>query len=186
MNVIQASRYEKEWRIPTAQEVRFQVYTTLAYGGRGISYFTYWGSEVNESLYRDGKQSPLAKDVAVINGEIQKHSPNLMSLDSQSVYHTKPLQVGAESMSISSPIKVVSDGDFVIGLFGNNKKTSAFMIVSRNYQRQQSAKIKINLLSRVIQELDRKTGNWKKVGNLSNRQIKLILEPGDGRLFRVI
>jgi hypothetical protein len=187
MNVIQAGRYEKKWRLPTTQEVRLQVYTTLAYGGRGISYFTYWGSEANEGLYRDGRQSRLAKDVAVINGEIRKLSSTLMSLDPQSVYHTKSLPVGAEPMPINSPIKIVSDGEFVVGLFGKNKKASAFMIVSRNNKRQQSAEIKINLLGRIIQELDRKTGNWKKVCNLkTSRQIKLILEPGDGRLFRVI
>ncbi len=187
MNIIQAGKYEKNWRLPTAKEVRFQVYTTLAYGGRGISYFTYWGSDADESLYRNGKQSPLAKDVAVINGEIRKLSPALMSLDSQSVYHTKTLPVGTEAIPKNSPVKVISDGEFVVGMFGKNKKISAFMIVNRNYKERQIAEIKIDISGRKLQELNRKTGKWIGVSNLTtNRRIKLTIEPGDGRLFRVI
>ena len=43
LNIIQANTIEKSWRLPNAQEMRFLVFTTMAYGGRGISYFTYWG-----------------------------------------------------------------------------------------------------------------------------------------------
>jgi hypothetical protein len=187
MNVIQAGRYDKEWRLPTAKEVRFQVYTTLAYGGRGISYFTYWGSESEEGLYRNGRPSPLAEDVAVINAEIHKLSPTLMSLEPQSVYHTKSLPVGTEAMKKNAPVKIVSDGDFIVGLFGKNKKTSAFMIVNRNYEERQYVDVKIDIIGEKIQELNRKTGKWIGIINLnSSRRIKFIIESGDGRLFRVI
>jgi 2-isopropylmalate synthase len=42
-NIIEASIIEPSWRLVNKNELRFLVYTTLAYGGRGISYFLYWG-----------------------------------------------------------------------------------------------------------------------------------------------
>jgi hypothetical protein len=187
MNYVQAGKYLKDWRLPTAKEIRFQVYTTLAYGGKGISYFTYWGSEAEGGLYRDGKQSRLAIDVGAINSEIHKLSPALISLNSKGVYHTEPLPLGGEKIPNDSPVKILSKGEFVLGLFGKAKKTTTFMIANRNSKDKQKAEIQVNIAGKRLQELDRKTGKWIKVVNLSlARKIKLTLEPADGRLFRVI
>jgi hypothetical protein len=186
MNIIQAGKFLKDWRLPTTKEIRFQVYTTLAYGGKGISYFTYWGSEAEGGLYRDGKQSLLAKEVGKINAEIRKLSPTLMSLNSRGVYHTEPLPLGGEKTPNDSPVKILSKGEFVIGLFGKSKKTTTFMIASRNSKDKQKAEIQVNIAGKRLQELDRKTGKWTKVNLSLNRKTKLTLEPGDGRLFRVI
>jgi hypothetical protein len=187
MNYIQAGKYLKDWRLPTAEEIRFQVYTTLAYGGKGISYFTYWGSEADGGLYRDGKQSRLARDVGAINSEIRKLSPTLISLNSKGIYHTEPLPLGGERIPNDSPVKILSKGEFVVGLFGKDKKATTFMIANRNRKDKQKAEIQVNIAGKRLQELDRKTGKWRRVVNLSlARKIKLTLEAGDGRLFRVI
>jgi len=42
LNIVQACNGEKVWRLPNAAEMRWLAYTTMAYGGRGISYFVYW------------------------------------------------------------------------------------------------------------------------------------------------
>ncbi len=187
MNVIQSGRFFKYWRLPTAKEIRFQVYTTLAYGGKGISYFTYWESEKEEGLYRDGRKTQLAKDVAVINSEIRKLSPVLLALNSQGVYHSKPLPIGGEAISQKSPIQFISQGKFVLGLFSNGKVNNTFMLTNRNYRRKQQADIKIEMPGSKVQELDRKTGKWKQLSSInSNRKITLDIDAGDGRLFRVL
>jgi hypothetical protein len=187
LNIIQASQATKDWKLPTEKEVRFQVYTTLAYGGRGISYYIYWGPEAEGGIYRDGLPSPLAKDIAVINAEIKNLSPALMSLDLQSVYHTKPLPIGTREIPKNHSVQLLSKGEFVVGLFGKGKNTNAFMITNGNYRNKQMAEIKVGIPGKTIQELDRKTGKWTKFSRLNNtRLVKLTLEPGDGRLFRVI
>jgi hypothetical protein len=187
MNVIQSGRFFKYWRLPTAKEIRFQVYTTLAYGGKGISYFTYWGSEKEEGLYRNGRKTQLAKDVTVINSEIRKLSPSLLALNSQGVYHSKPLPIGGEAIPRKSPIQLISQGEFVLGLFSNGKTNNIFMLTNRNYRRKQQAEIKIEMAGSKLQELDRKTGKWKQISSISsNRKITLDIDAGDGRLFRVL
>lgn len=59
LSVIQANTIMGGWRLPNANELRLLVFSTLAYGGRGISYFTYWGPKSYNGIYEDGKPSPL-------------------------------------------------------------------------------------------------------------------------------
>jgi hypothetical protein len=192
LNIIQAAKFSKTWRLPTDQEMRFQVYTTLAYGGRGVSYFYYWSTEprdasYREGLYVDGKPSPLSKTIAKINAEIKNLSPTLMSLTSQGVYHTNPLPIGGEEIPKKSPVKVLSKSEIVLGLFGKNGNTNTFLVSNRSYKNPQRAEIKVSISGEKIQELNRKTGKWISFGNLNSTQkYTVALEPGDGRLFRVL
>ncbi|MCE5276464.1 MAG: hypothetical protein ABFD92_19445 [Planctomycetaceae bacterium] len=197
LNIIQADTIEKSWRLPNAAETRFLVFTTMAYGGRGISYFTYWGPESYGGLYRDGKASPMVKEVAAINAEINRLGPALMELESTAVYHTAPVPYGTQTAPADAPVQVTGGGEFVLGLFGKAKaatetkapvalKTTAFMIVNRNYKQPGEATLKVRPPVRALQELDRTSGRWIAGPALDpNGQIKVDLAPGDGRLFRV-
>ena len=185
LNIIQASTLEKVWRLPTAAEMRWLVFTTMAYGGRGISYFTYWGPESYGGLYQDGKAAPLAQVVAGLNAEIEKFGPALMALDSQGVYHTEPLPLGVEGVPAQSPVQIASEGEFVLGLFGRDKRPTAFMIVNRSYGRSTEAVLKVRLGGGGLEELDRVGGAWVK-GPIAgpDGNVTVNLNAGDGRLFR--
>ncbi len=183
LNIIQADTIEKPWRLPNASEMRWLVYTTLAYGGRGISYFTYWGPKSYNGLYQDGVPSPLLKDVATLNREIAKLGPMLMQMESTDVYHSEPLPLGTKEVRWDSPVKVENEGKFVLGLFRNARST-AFMIVNRNYKDPTQAILKIK--ARKVQEFDRQTGRWAKADRVpKNGALTISLEPGDGRFFRM-
>jgi len=188
LNIIQADTIEKSWRLPNAQEMRFLVFTTMAYGGRGISYFTYWGPVSYNGLYQDGKPGPLLEPVVALNKEISRFGPTLMQLESIAVYQTAPLPYGAEAIPASAPVQITSPGEFVLGLFGTAKarRPTAFMIVNRNYNQESEATVKVGLRGRKLQEFDRKTGEWSAFKSLGgSRTVEIKLAPGDGRLFRV-
>lgn len=186
VNIIQACTIEKTWRLPTADEVRWLVYTTLAYGGRGISYFLYSGPVAYGGLYQDGKKMPLADDVAVLNHEIAALSPALMRLESLGVYHTDPLPQGGEALPESSPVHFVGPGEFVLGLFGSKSKATAFMVVNRNYKQEAEAHLSTPPGTRRIEEYDRTTKRWSICPTLGADGILSVpLKPGDGRLFRL-
>ena len=187
LNTIQADTIIKTWRLPNAHELRWLVFTTMAYGGRGISYFTYWGPKDYNGLYQDGKPAPLIKDVAALNKEIAKFGPALLELNSVGVYHTAPLPYGGEALPTFSPVQIMGEGEFVLGLFGKAAQTNAFMIVNRNYRHEAETTVKVTLPGRKLKELDRQTGKWTRAKSLSEkRTVALKLAPGDGRLFRVV
>lgn len=187
LNIIQANTIEKSWRLPNADELRWLVFTTMAYGGRGISYFTYWGPKAYNGLYQDGQPMPLLQPVVALNREIEKLGPALMELDSLGAYHTAPLPYGAEALPNPGSVQMASPGEFVVGVFGQNARPSAFMIVNRDYRQSQRAAIRVLIPGKKVQELDRVTGQWTRSKTLNRRRIiELRLAPGDGRLFRVI
>ena len=186
LNVIQACTGEKTWRLANAAETRWLVYTTMAYGGRGISYFIYWGDPSYGGLHQNGKPGPLAKDVAALNAEMLKLGPAILDLDSTGVYHTAPLPYGTEAVPATSPVQIVGKGEFVLGLFGRAGRTTGFMIVNRNYKEPAEAVLKVTIPGRKLEELDRKTGKWSVSETLgADRTVKIKLEPGDGRLVRL-
>lgn len=187
VNIIQACTIEKVWRLPNPAETRFLVFTTMAYGGRGISYFLYWGPESYGGLYRDGKPTPMVKEVAALNAEIAHFGPALMELDSTAVYHTEPLPYGTQAVPDDAPVRIIGEGEFVLGLFGKNGKTTAFMVVNRSYKQDAEATVKVEIPGGKLQELDRTTGKWSDGPTLgAEREVKVKLGPGDGRLFRVV
>ena len=184
VNIIQAGNGEPFWRVPSAEEMRWLVFTTLAYGGRGISYFTYWNWR--GGLYVDGKPSPLVQPVAALNREMAKLGPALLSLDSLAVYQTAPLPYGTEAIPANAPVQVAGAGQFVLGLFGKAGAPSAFMIVNRDYEAMAEAVLTVELPGSRLQELDRRTGGWVNAARLGrDRVFKTQLAPGDGRLFRL-
>ena len=184
LNIIQADTIIESWRLPNAQEMRWLIYTTLAYGGRGISYFTYWGPAAYGGLYQDGKRTPLALEVARLNGEVAALSPALMQLDSLGAYHTPPLPLGAEAIPAHSPVQVAAEGQFVLGLFGPGKPT-AFMLVNRDYRQVAVARLRLAEGIRGVQEYDRRTRSWRGYAAPAGQGLTVHLEPGDGRLFRL-
>ena len=186
VNIIQASTIEPSWRLVNAEELRWLVYTTLAYGGRGISFFLYWGPVSYGGLYQDGKKTPLVDSVAALNSEIAALSAPLMKLDTLGVYHTAPLPEGAEAVPESSPIQFASSGEFVLGLFGSRGKANAFMVVNRSYKEEATAKIRVPTGTRRMEEYDRTSRRWKPCASPdADHTLSIPLKPGDGRLFRL-
>jgi len=189
LNVIQASTVEDTWRLVSANELRWLVYTTVAYGGRGISYFLYWGPIKYGSggLYQGGVRTPLVDTVTVLNKELSAQSSVLMDLDNLGTYHTEPLPPGTKPVPVSSPVRFAGPGNFVLGLFGKNNNMTTFMVVNRDYKTQATAQIALKPEVRGIEEFDRTAKQWKTYqAPNSEHRISVTLSPGDGRLFRFV
>jgi hypothetical protein len=187
LNTIQGCRLDPFGRVPTADELRWLVYTTLAYGGRGISYFVYWGPASSGALYEDGKPTPLSLAAAKLNGEVSALSPELMALDSLGAYHTPPLPRGAEAIPPDALVRITGGaGEFVLGLFGRAGQVTAFMVVNRGYRREAAARILLPAGTREVQEFNRTARTWQGYAAPGDQRAIIVdLEPGDGRLFRL-
>jgi hypothetical protein len=185
LNIIQACTIEKVWRLVNPDELRFLVYTTLAYGGRGISYFLHWGPVSYGGLYQDGVRMPLADAVAGLNREINALSPPLMKLRSLGVYHSAPLPRGAQPVPDSSPVRPGADVPCVLGLFGTGTRPTAFLLANGRYDRETVVPLRFADEIRRLEEFDRRTGRWGSVDGWRRGQPwDAGLRPGDGRLFR--
>ena len=129
---------------PSDATLHLQVYSTLAYGGRGIQYFTYVTPEVGNyrlgALDQFGHRTPTWDMLRRVNLEIHALAPWLGRLSSTGVYHSEPLPEGSQPMSGSRWIERVnaSTGDktvaarYLVGEFKGEDGRPYLMLVNRD------------------------------------------------------
>jgi hypothetical protein len=130
---------------PSPQWFRFQVYSSLAYGVRGIAWFTYIDRE--RGNYRSaaidlyGRRSPTWKMLRDVNLVCHHLAPTLVQMQSVGVFHFPALTNGCRSIADSKFLKdVQGNGPFVIGEFQNDT-SRAVLIVNKNLTKSTHYKI---------------------------------------------
>jgi hypothetical protein len=186
MNIVQACNINPDWRVLNKNEIRWLAYTTMVYGGRGISWFLYWGPTSYGGLYQDGKRMPNADFVASVNNEISILGPELIQLNSSTVYQTSPLPIGTLSIPDNSPVKI-KNGQFILGFFANALTKNAFMVVNRDYKNSSTAQLVLNYGNATLLRFNMASAKWIEELKIQNGSIKQVpLQQGEGALFKVI
>ena len=99
------------YREPSAADLRFEAYTTLAYGGRGLAYFTYFAPQVGN--YRGapvdqfGNETPTWRHMQNVNLQVQKLGPTLLELSSDEVYHIGKVPSGCQAPPTNSLVSSI-------------------------------------------------------------------------------
>jgi hypothetical protein len=185
INIIQACQWTQRWRMPNYAELRWMVYSSLAYGARGIAYFLYWGPKQFGGLYRDGQPMPVVRDVAILNAEIEALSPELMRLQSTAVYHTDPLPNNTKRLPADLTLRVRSTAPLVVGLFDDEAKNKAFMVVNRSYRAPAVVQLSVSG-NKGISAFNASGRSWQSLNTNSKKVYEVTLEAGQGRLFKML
>lgn len=130
---------------PSDATLSLQAYSTIAYGGRGIEYFTYFSPKVGN--YRLAPVDQFGHRTATwymlrrLNNQIRELAPWLVKLHSTGVYHSAPLPEGAEPIAQSPLIKQVRattfqtppvPPEYLIGEFQDNQGHSFLVMVNKS------------------------------------------------------
>lgn len=126
------------YRIPTADDLRFEVYSSLACGARGIVYYSYLAYPVGNyrgaAVDQFGHETPTWSNVQNINLQIQKLAPTLLKLTSDEVYHFGKVPSGCHGPDANSLVSGM-DGDYAVGDFTHADGTRYVMIVNENVRK---------------------------------------------------
>jgi hypothetical protein len=179
---------------PSDATFNLQVYATMAYGGRGIQYFTYFTPEIGN--YRLGAIDQFGNRTATwdmlrrINNQIHTLAPTLVRLRSTGVYHSPDVPEHAQSLSASSLIESVDmtqrlvrapvAGRFLIGEFEDAGGRPYFMIVNKDLKNSFQFRIHLREPDRKLIRISPYSGEEQAFG----REMDW-LAPGAGILFRV-
>lgn len=177
------------YRDPTASEMRWQVYTSLAYGMKGLMYFTYWTHpdwEKNGEIAivnSQGKPARLYPIIQQLNSEIRVLGKILLGLKSTGIYHTGDIPPGCRRLGGDAIIALPANAPLLVGLFENTEGAQYAMIVNRNYR--EPAEIEVVLKPHVVRMLAISPRDASETPlTLNNHRFKLTLEPGGGQLYR--
>jgi hypothetical protein len=123
------------YREVSAADLRFQVYSTLAYGGRGIAYFTYFAPQIGN--YRMAPIDQYGNPTATwdymqnVNLQIAKLAPALLKLRSDRVYHFGSVPPHCAGPGEDSLVTAVG-GEIAAGDFTHADGSRYVMLVNRD------------------------------------------------------
>ncbi len=188
-NVILSVAYPA-YRDPTEAEMRWQVYTSLAYGMKGIVYFTYWtkhelaAQEHFAIVDNHGKPARLYSIVSQLNAEMRALGKTLLGLTSTGVYHTGEVPAGGTRLGTDAMVRLPDGMPLLIGFFKDADGADFAMVVNRDYE--EPVEFEVTLLPHIVgvAEVSPADGSEAHV-RVEGQKLSLRLEPGDGRLFRL-
>ncbi len=135
LNIVQACSWTPSMRVPSTNEVRWLVNTSLAYGAQGISYYVY--SHVNHEgalATLDGEPTLLYHGLKNVNRDFAAIATELQPLTSLAAYHTGEAPMGAVGLPADAPVTVGESGPVLIGYFGpRGGPATHFVIVNLDY-----------------------------------------------------
>jgi hypothetical protein len=120
---------------PTLASLRFQAFTTLAYGGRGISWFTYIAPEVGNyrlaPLDQFGNRTATWVALQNVSLQIEQLAPVLLNLHSERVYHFGNLPDHCRPTPASAWVKTIhgSHSEFLAGEFIHEGNGDHYLIL---------------------------------------------------------
>jgi len=180
-------------RRPKENELRYNVYTMLAYGVKKLNWFTWWTPEPNSGgeiftdaiITADGKKTDLYIPVKILGEEIENLGRTLIDLKLISVYHSGELPAGTKGIPKTffwQPLN--PDEPLILSLFIDKNDRKYIMIVNKDYKSSKTVKFFILPSPQTITEISRRTGLEIIVDyKASSGELVLDFSPGDGRLF---
>lgn len=142
------------YRETTDADVRFQMYTSLAYGARGIAFFTYftpqWGNYRLGPIDQFGNETPTWGKLRTVNLQVAKLAPTLLKLRSDRVYHFGEVPRGAQAPPADSLIETVG-GPMLVGEFTHDDGARYLMIVNKSFVKSEACYPKLRAAAKLEQ-----------------------------------
>jgi hypothetical protein len=187
LNIVQSCTWSPTvMRVPNADELRYLVFTTLAYGAQAISYYVYaYPGHVGSIASLDGTPGPLYHALKTYNPEFVAIAKELQPLRSLAVQHTAMRESGCEPLPADAPFRLdpakssSQPRGFLLGTFGSTNKPSHVVVVNLDYTAPANAALTGPGALEIFEPV---TSQWKPV---NKSEAQLSLPPGGGTLVRI-
>jgi hypothetical protein len=181
-------------RRASESEKRWQALQTLAYGARGLMFFTYW-SNVSRDFPEPGVIDPRTglptahyAEVRRVNEQVRALARPLASTRSRAVFHHGRLAPGAVPRPPRASVYFPSRAPVTAGLF-DSPAYEYVLLANRDYHAKVSTAVELAFGKRFPQRLDVASGRWITVRATRRRghsvTARLSFGPAGGALFRI-
>ncbi len=153
---------ERNWVTPpdNREKIRQSVYTSLAYGMKGLLWFL--GAVLFDP--ETGEYNETGRQVAEINSEMKHIGPILFDLESIDVFHSVPAPRGSRATTPDNWVQPLGK-ELVMGTFRDDKKEMDYILVAnKDIKKEQKVKLQFQLFLQEVSSVEminKKTGEWK-------------------------
>ena len=185
---------------PTEAQIRWQVFTSVAYGAKGVLYFCYWTPGKGAAgagefpkggaiITAEGLKTRHYDEARRITAELKHLGPTLMELTSTAVcfVNTETNQTALAGSPIRKLARVAGDpiGEFTIGTFRHADGRRAVLIVNDNHSYTAWPTVEFDANPKEVCEVSKLTGKTAPAIDDSPelKGFQLSFGAGDARLF---
>jgi hypothetical protein len=165
---------------PSDATFNIQVYGTLAYGGRGIQYFTYFTADNGNFRLAPvdsyGNRTATWDALRRINNQIHALAPTMLKLRSTGVYHW-PVSTAAGTPLLKG---IKTSAKLIVGEFADTSGRPYVMLVNKSLKESFSFQVETRKEGAAIYRVSPASGKEGGFGGESNW-----LAPGAGMLLRI-
>lgn len=182
-----------EYMEPTDATLRLQVYSTLAYGGRGIQYFTYFtpdlGNFRNGAVDAHGNRTPTWDMVRRVNNELNVLAPTMVRLQSLGVYHHPDAPGDGRRLAESRFVKELvltrrygsrPEGELLLGELTDGRGQAYLVVVNKSLTDAYRVSITLREESRKLVRISPASGEEQPLTWAASW-----LPPGGGAVLRI-
>jgi hypothetical protein len=177
-----------DYRQLSEGELRFQAMHTLAFGGKGLLWYTYWypgplnPSVKHAMINHDGTRDPHFEMIKRINADARAMGNELMEAKSWATFHTgEPVLL--RPPKDRSPVEPTGPGRLTTGVFVHRDGHHLAVIANRDYRSAIDARVRVEPASAAVARFD-PTRQWSAAARDQAAQVALRLEPGGAVLLR--
>lgn len=193
LNIVQACTWSPSMRIPSSNEVRWLVNTSLAYGAQGVSYYVYsYPRHLGALATADGQPTVLYQSLKRTNRDFAACAAQLQPLQSLGAYHCGTIPLGGvalpdnapfrldPALPASQPVDLKPTEGFVLGYFGPAGGAPTHVVVANlNYSKSAETTL---VAPSGVQVFNPARGTWSAT---RASRLPLRLEPGAAELIRL-
>ncbi len=185
---IQTVRQDVAFRRPTDSEIRYEMYLSLAFGFKQLSFFT-WFTPVNRSepfsdgiISADGKPNAHYETIKTINHEILAIGETLVKCDALEIYLNGETW-GQPSIPEDFFVQPTDQKNYTVS-FLRHKETGRnyLMVVNNNFSQKQTITLAFDKAITSLHEVSRVDGSLKAL-TMDGQKLTLELAAGDGMLI---
>ena len=185
---IQTVRQDVAFRRPTDAEIRYEMYLSLAYGFKQLSFFT-WFTPVNRSepfsdgiISADGKPNAHYNTIKTINHEILAIGKTLVKCDALEIYLNGETW-GQPSIPEDFFVQPADKKNYTVSFLRHQETGRNYlMVVNNNFSQKQTVKLTFDKAITSLHEVSRVDGSLKAL-TMDGQSLTLELAAGDGMLI---
>jgi hypothetical protein len=181
------------YRNLTEGELRYEAMQTLAYGAKGLIWFTYWEPQdksfewTHAPILADGSQDAHYGMIRRVNWDLRALGSALLDAESTDVFHTGKVPEGGKPWTEGLPVRVTGAGDLTVGLFEDAQGRRLAVVANQDYKAPMTTEIVVKTDGRV-EQMNSLSRRWSDVGAAHKGNdaatVPLTLEPGGAALIR--
>lgn len=185
-----ANANEPNRRMPSREDLRWEVFSNLAFGSKGIQYYCYWnpgGTNTGALISRAGEPTDIYYYAQEVNAEFKTYGSILLNSDAVGVmmndYRRNGFHIYSTPLTRFGAIKKVEGNRYVIGCFSDKDTGKKSVLITPTTPRD-DIELVLTMHSSVKEVTAYVSGVPSKL-QVKNNELKLSIKHGDALFIQL-